>query len=63
MIKGLKIIILAIVFVSVYTFSLELISLPNTFANVGGLLLGFIVIYLTWKEVCLIFKKDKKNEE
>ena len=60
MIKGLKFIILAFVFVSVYTFSLELISLPNIFANIGGLILGFIIIYLTWKEVGRIFKKEEK---
>lgn len=63
MIKGFRIIILAFVFIAVYTFSLELVSLPNTFANLGGLLLGFTVIYLTWKEVGRIFKKEKKNEE
>ena len=63
MIKGFRIIILAFVFIAVYTFSLELVSLPNTFANLGGLLLGFAVIYLTWKEAGRIFKKEKKNEE
>ena len=63
MIKGFRIIILAFVFIAVYTFCLELVSLPNTFANLGGLLLGFAVIYLTWKETGRIFKKEKKNEE
>lgn len=63
MIKGFKIIILAFVFVAVYTFSLELVSLPNTFANLGGLLLGFAVIYLAWKEVGRILKKENKDEE
>lgn len=63
MIKGIKIIILAFVFVAVYTFSLELVSLPNTFANLGGLLLCFAVIYLAWKEVSRILKKENKDEE
>ena len=63
MIKGFKIIILAFVFVAVYTFSLELVSLPNTFANLGGLLLGFAAIYLTWKEVSRILKKKENKDE
>ena len=63
MIKGFRIIILAFVFIAVYTFSLELVSLPNTFANLGGLLLGFAVIYLAWKEVGKILKKENKDEE
>ena len=63
MIKGIKFIILAFVFVFMYTLSLELVSAPNTFANLGGLIIGFCVIWLTWKEVGRIFKKEKKNEE
>lgn len=63
MIKGFKIIILAFVFVAIYTFSLELVSLPNTFANLGGLLLGFAVIYLAWNEVNKMLKKENKDEE
>ena len=57
MIKGIKFIILAFVFVFVYTLSLELISAPNTLANLGGLIIGFCAIWLTWKEVSRIFKK------
>ena len=55
MIKGFKFIIIVFIFMSVYTFSLELVSLPNTFANLGGLLLGFAIIYLTWKECRKLF--------
>lgn len=57
MIKGIKFIILAFVFVFMYTLSLELVSASNTFANLGGLIIGFCVIWLTWKEVGRIFKK------
>ena len=63
MVKGIKFIILAFVFVFMYTLSLELVSAPNTIANLGGLIIGFCVIWLTWKEVGRIFKKEKKNEE
>ena len=62
MIKGIRFIIVAFVFVFVYTLSLELVSAPNTIANLGGLIIGFCVIWLTWKEVGRILKK-KKNEE
>ena len=57
MIKGIKFIILAFVFVFMYTLSLELVSAPNTIANLGGLIIGFCVIWLTWNEVGRIFKK------
>lgn len=57
MIKGIRFIIVAFVFVFVYTLSLELISAPNTLANLGGLIIGFCAIWLTWKEVSRIFKK------
>ena len=57
MIKGIKFIILAFVFVFMYTLSLELVSASNTIANLGGLIIGFCVIWLTWKEVGRIFKK------
>lgn len=60
MIKGLKFIILAFVFVFMYTLSLELVSASNTFANLEGLIIGFCVIWLTWKEVGRIFKKEEK---
>lgn len=63
MIKGIRFIIVAFLFVFVYTLSLELVSAPNTFANLAGLIIGFCAIWLTWKEVCIIFKKEKKNEE
>lgn len=63
MIKGIKFIIVAFLFVFVYTFSLELVSAPNTFANLVGLIIGFCAICLTWKAVGVIFKKEKKNEE
>ena len=57
MIKGIRFIIVAFLFVFVYTLSLELVSAPNTIANLAGLIIGFCAIYLTWKEVCIIFKK------
>lgn len=57
MIKGIRFIIVAFLFVFVYTFSLELVSAPNTIANLAGLIIGFCAIYLTWKEVGRIFKK------
>ena len=63
MIKGIGFIIFAFLFVFVYTLSLELVSAPNTFANLAGLIIGFCAIYLAWKEVGRIFKKEKKNEE
>ena len=63
MIKGIRFIIVVFVFVFVYTLSLELVSAPNTIANLAGLIIGFCAIYLTWKEVGRIFKKEKKNEE
>jgi ABC-type nickel/cobalt efflux system permease component RcnA len=61
--KGIRFIIVAFVFVFVYTLCLELVSAPNTLANLGGLIIGFCAIWLTWKEVGRIFKKEKKNEE
>ena len=57
MIKGIKFIIVAFLFVFIYTISLELVSAPNTLANLAGLIIGFCAICLTWKEVCIIFKK------
>ena len=63
MIKGIRFIIVAFVFVFIYTLSLELISAPNTLANLGGLIIGFCAIWLTLKEISRIFKKEKKNEE
>ena len=63
MIKGIRFIIFAFLFVFVYTLCLELVSAPNTFANLAGLIIGFCAICLTWKEVGRIFKKEKKNEE
>ena len=63
MIKGIRFIIVAFVFVFVYTLSLELVSAPNTIANLGGLIIGFCAIWLTIKEISRIFKKEKKNEE
>lgn len=63
MIKGVRFIIVAFVFVFVYTISLELVSMANTLANLAGLIIGFCAIWLTWKEVGRIFKKEKKNEE
>lgn len=63
MIKGIRFIILAFVFVFVYTLCLELVSAPNTIANLAGLIIGFCAIWLTWKEVGRIFKKEKKDEE
>lgn len=57
MIKGIRFIIVAFLFVFVYTLCLELVSAPNTFANLAGLIIGFCAIWLTWKEVCIIFKK------
>lgn len=63
MIKGIRFIILAFVFVFVYTLSLELISAPNTIANLAGLIIVFCAVWLTCKEVSRIFKKEKKNEE
>ena len=62
MIKGIRFIIVAFLFVFVYTLSLELVSAPNTFANLAGLIIGFCAIWLTLKEVGRIFKKEKKNE-
>lgn len=62
MIKGIRFIIVAFVFVFVYTLCLELISAPNTIANLGGLIIGFCAIWLTLKEISRIFK-NKKNEE
>ena len=63
MIKGIGFIIVAFLFVFIYTLSLEFISAPNTIANLGGLIIGFCAIWLTLKEVGRIFKKEKKNEE
>jgi hypothetical protein len=63
MIKGIKFIIVAFLFVFVYTLSLELVSAPNTLANLAGLIIGFCAIWLTRKEVNIILKKNKKNEE
>lgn len=63
MIKGIRFIIVAFMFVFIYTLSLELASAPNTIANLAGLIIGFCAIWLTWKEVGRIFKKEKKNEE
>lgn len=63
MIKGIRFIIVAFLFVFIYTLSLEFISSPNTIANLGGLIIGFCAIWLTLKEVGRIFKKEKKNEE
>lgn len=57
MIKGIRFIIFAFLFVFVYTLSLELVSAPNTIANLAGLIIGFCAIYLTWKELSIIFKK------
>ena len=57
MIKGIRFIIVAFVFVFIYTLSLELISAPNTLANLGGLIIGFCAIWLTLKEISRIFKK------
>ena len=57
MIKGIRFIIVAFLFVFIYTLSLEFISAPNTLANLGGLIIGFCAIWLTWKEICIIFKK------
>ena len=62
MIKGIRFIIVAFLFVFVYTLSLELISAPNTLANLGGLIIGFCAIWLTIKELGRIFK-NKKNEK
>jgi amino acid permease len=61
--KGIRFIIVAFVFVFVYTLCLELVSAPNTIANLGGLIIGFCTIWLTWKEVNRIFKKEKKDEK
>ena len=63
MIKGIRFIIVVFVFIFVYTLSLELISAPNTIANLAGLIMSFCTGWLTVKEVCRIFKKEKKNEE
>ena len=63
MIKGIRFIIVAFLFVFVYTLSLELVSAPNTITNLAGLIIGFVAIYITLKEVGRIFKKEKKNEE
>lgn len=60
MIKGIRFIIVAFVFVFIYTLSLEFISAPNTLANLGGLIIGFCAIWLTIKEISRIFKKEKK---
>lgn len=57
MIKGIRFIIVAFVFIFVYTLSLELVSAPNTIANLGGLIIGFCAIWLTWKEISRVFKK------
>lgn len=57
MIKGIRFIIVAFLFVFVYTLSLELVSAPNTFANLAGLIIGFCAVCLAYKEVYTIFKK------
>ena len=57
MIKGIRFIIFAFLFVFVYTLCLELVSAPNTFANLAGLIIGFCAIWLTLKEISRIFKK------
>ena len=62
MIKGIRFIVVIFVFVFIYTLSLELISAPNTLANLGGLIIGFCAIWLTIKELGRIFK-NKKNEK
>lgn len=63
MIKGIRFIIVAFLFVFIYTLSLELVSAPNTITNLVGLIIGFVAVYITLKEVGRIFKKEKKNEE
>lgn len=57
MIKGIRFIIFAFLFVFVYTLCLELVSAPNTFANLAGLIIGFCAVCLAYKEVYTIFKK------
>ena len=63
MIKGIRFIIVAFLFVFVYTLCLELVSAPNTIANLAGLIIRFCAICLTWKDVNIILKKNKKNVE
>ncbi len=58
-----RFLIWVILTISVIDLAFELISMPNTFLNIGGVI--FLIGYgcISYKTKCLTFKKTKKEDE
>jgi hypothetical protein len=61
--KGFKILIWFITFMFLIGMSLDMISEPNTIENIIGLIIGYVVIFVSVKTRCFTNIKFKKKNE
>jgi hypothetical protein len=61
-----KILLWLVVIFCVTNWICNLLTMPSSIANIFGVILFLVTIYISVKTVCFLkitFKKDKKNEE
>lgn len=61
--KGFKILIWFITFMFLIGTSLDMISEPNTIENILGLIIGYVVVFVSIKTRCFTNIKFKKKNE
>ena len=61
--KGFKILIWFITFMFLISMCLDIISEPNTIENILGLIIGYVVIFVSIKTRCFTNIKFKKKNE
>lgn len=61
--KGFKILIWFITFMFLISMCLDMISEPNTIENILGLIIGYVVVFVSIKTKCFTNIKFKKKNE
>lgn len=61
--KGFKILIWFITFMFLISMCLDMISKPNTIENILGLIIGYVVVFVSIKTKCFTNIKFKKKNE
>lgn len=61
--KGFRILIWFIIFMFSISICLDMISEPNTIENIIGLIVGYLVIFISIKTKCFTNIKFKKKNE